>query len=563
MEVARRQWELPELPQCAAREKQGTARLRHGSARERKILYTGLLGSLPRFGMIRHSVPDSSSTNGFDPEALASAAGVRRVVHCGPTPLGRGLVAPHALERQAIVSVPLQNTLVITDEPLSGISIFGDRCQALWQEHHGPLPQQLLDFLTGDARWDVRMTAWLLWVASELPDSPVWGPYLESLPPAEEVTCLLNYAPDDARELQFKELVEEARTQHSWGLSVHRDYFDGERGELRQLGLATRAADTLWAMSMVRTRTFSEDVNGEALTLMVPYADMANHSFTFNATFCMARDNKRFELRLLYPLSPGEEATICYGESKPNFEVMRDYGFVVPSNPNDRVTGLPNQDTLPPLNGASLLEALGLKGDWREGAAKLLPKAAPMDAAPGDPASQLALARKRNVILSMKLSDGFPASSGGGGLFGGWPGAKSWTAAGRPPPQSLRGGAAAVTAERASVAAVRQSYQAALDELPTSIEEDEAILQAAAVRQQCEKEVVSSSGEGAKAGTGAGAGEDVAAAAAAVAALPPPPSSPLRLAAVRCRLEHKLLLREAVLALDVYDKWLDERQRLR
>ncbi len=27
---------------------------------------------------------------------------------------------------------------------------------------------------------------------------------------------------------------------------------------------------------------------------MVPYADLANHSFGHNATFCMARDNKRW-----------------------------------------------------------------------------------------------------------------------------------------------------------------------------------------------------------------------------------------------------------------------------
>jgi hypothetical protein len=32
---------------------------------------------------------------------------------------------------------------------------------------------------------------------------------------------------------------------------------------------------------------------------------------------------RRFELRLLSPLGAGQEATICYGESKPNFEVRR------------------------------------------------------------------------------------------------------------------------------------------------------------------------------------------------------------------------------------------------
>ncbi|GIL48199.1 hypothetical protein Vafri_4886 [Volvox africanus] len=467
------------------------------------------------------ALSDSLNPTAFDPDALAKAAGVQRLVHCGPTPLGRGLVAPHSLDRQAIVSVPLQNTLVITDEPLTGISVFGDRCQGLWQQHHGQLPQQLLDFLTGDARWDVRMTAWLLWVASELPDSPVWGPYLSSLPPADEVTCLLNYGPDEARELQFKELVEEARSQHKWALTVHRSYF-GTEGELRQLRLAARQEDTLWAMSMVRTRTFSEDVNGEGLTLMVPYADMANHSFQHNATFCMARDNKRFELRLLFPLVKGEEATICYGEGKPNFEVMRDYGFITPGNPNDRIT-LPNQDTLPALNGASLLEALGLKGDWRNGGklTRVLPEAS----SGGESANLLALARQTNAVLSMNLNDGFPSPKAGG-LFGGWPGATSWTDAGRPPPQRLNCSTATITTERAAISILRQSYQAALDELPTSIAEDKSLL-----------------------------AHDQASGGAAV----PLPSR--MAAAVCCRLEHKLLLAEALRALEVYDIWLHERQR--
>jgi hypothetical protein len=29
------------------------------------------------------------------------------------------------------------------------------------------------------------------------------------------------------------------------------------------------------------------------LTLMVPFADLANHSFDHNCTFCLSRDNRR------------------------------------------------------------------------------------------------------------------------------------------------------------------------------------------------------------------------------------------------------------------------------
>jgi hypothetical protein len=44
----------------------------------------------------------------------------------------------------------------------------------------------------------------------------------------------------------------------------------------------------------VRSRTFSEEVGGEGLTLMVPYADLANHSFSHNSNFMMGMDRKRW-----------------------------------------------------------------------------------------------------------------------------------------------------------------------------------------------------------------------------------------------------------------------------
>jgi hypothetical protein len=48
----------------------------------------------------------------------------------------------------------------------------------------------------------------------------------------------------------------------------------------------------------------------------------------------------RFELRSLRPLAAGEEVTISYGESKPNCDLLRDYGFIMPGNVWDRVLPL-------------------------------------------------------------------------------------------------------------------------------------------------------------------------------------------------------------------------------
>jgi len=63
----------------------------------------------------------------------------------------------------------------------------------------------------------------------------------------------------------------------------------------------------------VRSRTFSETVNGEGITLMVPYADLANHSFSHNSTFCVGQNRQSFELRSVVHIEGGVEAAISYG----------------------------------------------------------------------------------------------------------------------------------------------------------------------------------------------------------------------------------------------------------
>ena len=75
---------------------------------------------------------------------------------------------------------------------------------------------------------------------------------------AEDMTCLLNFGSAEQRELQM--LQPEAELQHSWACSMHKELFDHEKGELRSLGLNTSQADFVYALSLVRSRTFSEEV---------------------------------------------------------------------------------------------------------------------------------------------------------------------------------------------------------------------------------------------------------------------------------------------------------------
>lgn len=75
---------------------------------------------------------------------------------------------------------------------------------------------------------------------------------------AEDMTCLVNYGPAEQPELQMLQL--EAELQHSWACSMHEALFDLEKGELWNLGLNMSQADFVYALSLVRSRTFSEEV---------------------------------------------------------------------------------------------------------------------------------------------------------------------------------------------------------------------------------------------------------------------------------------------------------------
>eukprot|EP00775_Hariotina_reticulata_P004636 gene4636-4889_t len=264
---------------------------------------------------------------------LAQQADASTKCSVGVTQLGRGLVATAAVDmREAVVSIPVQNALIIADDPMNSISIFSDRHHRRWQERWGPLPPQLLDFLQdGEARWDLRMAAWLLWVKLQQQQTgSMWDAYLDLLPQESDLSCLLNFNDAERQELQLPSL---------------KAYLAAGSGDLARLQLSSSLQHSLWALSMVRSRTFSEDVNGEMLTLMVPFADLANHSFDHNCTFCLSRDNGSFQLRSLRPMVEGDEATISYGSPKPNSELLRDYGFIVPGNPFDRIDFSPGSSS--------------------------------------------------------------------------------------------------------------------------------------------------------------------------------------------------------------------------
>ncbi|KAI8471285.1 MAG: hypothetical protein J3K34DRAFT_392961 [Monoraphidium minutum] len=223
----------------------------------------------------------------------------------GPTPLGRGLIARRAARRGApLLTVELWNALAVSDDP------------------SGP-------------GWFLRLVAWLLHVAAR--PGGVWPLYRSLLPAAHG--SLMHFTPEERSELQSPALAALAERERSAVLALHASVF-GVAGELRALRLARGPEDTLWAASMVNSRCFADEAAGEAVSLVVPCADMANHSCSPNAAYQLDDDAGCFRLVAARDVAAGEEVCISYlgaSPAKPNDMLLKDHGFVIPGNTCDRV----------------------------------------------------------------------------------------------------------------------------------------------------------------------------------------------------------------------------------
>jgi hypothetical protein len=84
--------------------------------------------------------------------------------------------------------------------------------------------------------------------------------------------------------------IAEAELQRDVATRHHHDCFFGPTSELGSLGLSGSEQLTLWALGIVRSRTFGVTVDGEAVAVMAPYLDLANHSPEYTGSFRAAPD---------------------------------------------------------------------------------------------------------------------------------------------------------------------------------------------------------------------------------------------------------------------------------
>ena len=181
-------------------------------------------------------------------DASAGAVGL------GRTPRGRGLVARRAVQAgETLVAVQQRHTFLVDES-----GRWSDReALADWRAVHGPLPPRLDAYVTSTSRWDRRLVAWLLHATDRRRkgsggDATVWQLYRATLP--REPAGLMLFSPAERRELQCEDLAASARHERRWGLATHR--------ELAQEGLAASLGRTLWAVDVVKSRSFGVKVWG-------------------------------------------------------------------------------------------------------------------------------------------------------------------------------------------------------------------------------------------------------------------------------------------------------------
>lgn len=110
------------------------------------------------------------------------------------------------------------------------------------------------------------------------------------------MSALMNFTPQERQELQCPHLITLAQQERDGIRGLHDSLFSSSTGDLRALDLAPSFTDTLWAACMVNSRCFSDAAGREALSLMVPLCDLANHSASPNAAYRLDAAQQHFSL---------------------------------------------------------------------------------------------------------------------------------------------------------------------------------------------------------------------------------------------------------------------------
>ncbi|KAH6764796.1 plastid transcriptionally active 14 [Perilla frutescens var. hirtella] len=236
---------------------------------------------------------------------------------------------------------PLRRARLIMEIPLELMLTISQKLPWMFFPDIIPVGHPIFDIINStnpETDWDLRMACLLLY-AFDCKDN-FWQLYGDFLPAADECTSLLLATEEDLLELQDEELASTIRQQQQRALEFwEKNWHSAVPLKIKRL--AQEPDRFMWALSMAQSRSINMQVRIGALiqdtNMLVPYADMLNHSFEPNCFFHWRFKDRMLEVMINagQGVKKGDEMTVNYMNGQMNNFFMQRYGFSSPVNPWD------------------------------------------------------------------------------------------------------------------------------------------------------------------------------------------------------------------------------------
>ncbi|OAY74081.1 Protein PLASTID TRANSCRIPTIONALLY ACTIVE 14, partial [Ananas comosus] len=236
---------------------------------------------------------------------------------------------------------PLRRARVIMEIPLELMLTISQKPPWMFFPDIVPVGHPIFDIINStkpDTDWDLR-SACLLLFAFDV-DGNFWQLYGDFLPSPDECTSLLLGQKEDLLELQDQVLASKMEEQQKRAIEFWEKHWHSA-APLKIKRLARDPERFLWALSIVQSRSVGMRIRLGALVqdanMLVPYADMLNHSFQPNCFLHWRFKDRMLEVMINagQRIKKGDEMTINYLSGQKNNMFMERYGFSSPANPWD------------------------------------------------------------------------------------------------------------------------------------------------------------------------------------------------------------------------------------
>ncbi|EOY31296.1 PREDICTED: protein PLASTID TRANSCRIPTIONALLY ACTIVE 14 isoform X1 [Theobroma cacao] len=238
---------------------------------------------------------------------------------------------------------PLRRARVIMEIPLELMLTIRQKQPWMFFPDIVPIGHPIFDIINStnpETDWDLRLACLLLYAFDR--DDNFWQLYGDFLPSADECTSLLLATEDDLSELQDPGLASTMRKQQQRALEFwEKNWHSGVPLKIKRL--ARDAERFIWAVSIAQSRCINMQVRIGALVqdanMLIPYADMLNHSFQPNCFLHWRFKDRMVEVMINagQRIKKGDEMTINYLSGQQNHMLMQRYGFSSAVNPWDLI----------------------------------------------------------------------------------------------------------------------------------------------------------------------------------------------------------------------------------